>query len=163
MSIRPVQRIKHVVDQTATLVANTQLTNVIVSAVDAPVLANTSQVRTASTVHGVYLNVEVAVKDVAAGTVSNMYLIVFKNPGGNLTIPVPNAVGSNDNKNYVIHQEMIMMNNATGGNPRTLFKGVIKIPARLKRFGINDQLQWSVIAPNNNTVVCGQTIYKEFR
>ena len=32
-------------------------------------------------------------------------MIVYKNPGGNLTAPAPNTIGSNDNKRFVIHQE----------------------------------------------------------
>ena len=45
-----------------------------------------------------------------------------------MAIPAANAVGGDDNKRYVIHQEMVMVQKITPSNPRTLFKGVIAIP-----------------------------------
>ncbi len=163
MRMSPINRIKHVVDTSGALVANTVLPHVVIDAVDATAIADTNGVLTGSKVFGIYLKVEVAVKDVEAGGISNMYLIVMKNPGGNLTAPAPNAVGGNDNKKYVIHQEMVMLDNRTGGNPRILFNGVIKIPGNYSRFGPNDQLTVNVLAPIVNTVVCLQCHYKEFR
>ena len=62
-------------------------------------------------------------------------MLVFKNPGGNLTVPANNTVGSNDNKKYVIHQEMVMLEQSISGNPRTLFNGVIRIPRGYQRNG----------------------------
>ncbi len=163
MRMSPINRIKHVVDSNAVLTANTVLPSVVVEATDTPTLANTNGVLTGSKVFGIYLKVEAAVKDVAAGLVSNMYLMVAKNPGGNLTLPAPNVVGADDNKKYIIHQEMVMLDNRSGGNPRTIFNGVIKIPGNYSRFGPNDELTVNVIAPSVNVVVCLQTHFKEFR
>ncbi len=163
MAMMPINRIKHVVDSSATLTAASVLPIRIVLAKDAPVLANVTEVVTGSKVYGFYLRVEVGVKDIAAGVISNCYLMVSKNPGGNLTMPAPNSVGSNDNKKYIIHQEMVMLNNVSGGNPRTIFNGVIKIPKGYSRFGPNDTLDVSILAPAVNTVVCLQAHYKEFR
>ncbi len=89
--------------------------------------------------------------------------MVTKNPGGNITIPPANAVGSNDNKRFVIHQEMVMLQKVTPSNPRTLFVGVIIIPRGYRRFAPNDELVLSFLAPGVNIDVCFQVHYKEFR
>ncbi len=160
-NIRPVHRIKHVIDQQSALAAGTQLDASLVTTVDAPVLASTDQVETGCTINGIFLVVEVLATSSAA--LPNIYLQIFKNPGGNLTIPTPNTVGANDNKKYVIHQEMVMLQRQTGSNPRTLFKGVIVIPKVYRRFAINDTLVISTLAPGVTTEVCFQCHYKEFR
>ncbi len=163
MALRPVHRIKHVVDTSATLAGGTALPISLINSVDAPVLGNTAEVETGSKVNGIYLKVEVGSNETDAGAIPNVYLIVFKNPGGNLTLPVPNAVGGNDNKRYVIHQEMVMLNNVAAGNPRILFNGVIVIPKGFRRFGPGDALQINILSPALNITLCVQCHYKEFR
>ncbi len=164
MALRPINRIKHVVDSSATLlVAAGQLNTPVVSATDTPTLADTDGVQTGSKVNGIYLKVEVACLTTEAGGISNCYLQVMKNPGGNIVIPTASAVGGNDNKRFVIHQEMVMLQNATLGNPRVLFNGVIAIPKGYRRFGPNDQLYVSIISPIVDIMLCIQCHYKEFR
>ncbi len=90
-------------------------------------------------------------------------MFVAKNPGGNLTFPKPNVVGSDDNKKYIIHQEMVMLEQTIGGNPRTLFNSVIVIPRGYRRMAINDNIFVSVYAPGVNINLCVQCHYKEFR
>ncbi len=163
-SLHPVQRIKHVVDSSATLAGGSVLNQVLVTAVDAPVIANTSEVITGSAINGIYLKIEVASNEAQdVGAVPNVYLAVFKNPGNNLSMPLPNAVGPNDNKRFFIHQEMIMIDNKLGGNPRVLFNGVIAIPKGYRRFGPNDRLVASILSPAINIAVCFQCHFKEFR
>ncbi len=159
--MRPVNRIKHVVDIQNALVAGTQNNERIIRSVDTPILANRDDVETGSTVNGIFLNVEVVATSSAA--LSNVYLIVFKNPGANLTVPAANQVGLNDNKRYVIHQEMVMLQEQTGSNPRTLFKGVIVIPRGYRRQGPGDFLQIGLLAPGISVNYCIQVHYKEFR
>ncbi len=161
LSLRPVHRIKHVVDQQSGTTAGTQLDASLITSVDAPVLGSTDQVETGSTINGIYLKVEINATSSAA--LSNAYLSIFKNPGGNLTIPAANTVGSNDNKKYVIHQEMVMLQQVTNSNPRTLFNGVIAIPRGYRRFAIADTLVISILAPGVNLNICFQCHYKEFR
>ncbi len=162
-ALRPVHRIKHVVDQSATITAAAQLSVPLVKAVDAPVLANTTEVETGAKVNGVYLKVEVASNETDAGAIPNVYMIVWKNAGANLTAPNAAAVGPNDNKRYVIHQEMILINNLAGGNPRILFNGVIVIPKGFRRFGPNDLLSCEIKSTAVNLTECLQCHYKEFR
>ncbi len=160
MAIRPVHRIKHVVDNQGGLVALTDTGVTLIKAVDAPVLANVTEVETGSKVNGIYLKVEAYATSTAA--LANLYMIVYKNPGANITSPQPNAVGSDDNKRFVIHQEMVMMEKNTTGNPRTLFNGVIVIPRGYRRFAPNDQLIVTLRAGVTSDY-CLQCHYKEFR
>ncbi len=159
--LRPINRIKHVFDKQAATAAGTTNFTDIINTVDAPVLANTGDVETGSTVNGFFLNVEVIATSSAA--LPNCYLMVAKNPGSNLTFPAPNVVGSSDNKKYVFHQEMIMLQKQTGSNPRTLFKGVIAIPKHLRRNGPDDTIFLAILAPGVTTEMCLQCHYKEFR
>ncbi len=116
---------------------------------------------TGSTVNGIYLKVEVSAS--SAGALANAYMMVYKNPGNDLTFPNPNIVGTSDKKKFVIHQEMVMLEQTTGGNPRTLFNGVIAIPRGYRRNGPNDRLELDVFSPGVDMNVCVQCHYKEFR
>ncbi len=164
MAIRPVHRLKHVVDSSGTIAtAGTQVDVALVQAIDAPVLANTNQVETGAKVNGIYVKFEVTCLTNVAGAIPNVFLSFMKNPGNNIVIPVPNAVGANDNKRFVIHQEMFNIQNQTEGNPRVGFNGVIVIPKGMRRFGPDDRLYVSVISPQCKIAYCVQAHYKEFR
>jgi len=152
-----------VVDFNQTLAAGTNLELNLISANDAPVLAQTAQVLTGSTVNAIYLKVEVASTETDVGAIPNVYMYVAKNPGDNLTLPSPNTVGSNDNKRFIIHQEMIMLNNLAGGNPRVMFNGVIVIPKGYRRFGPGDKLVIMFRSTAVNIASCLQCHFKEFR
>ncbi len=129
--------------------------------VDAPVIANTTEVQTGCTINGVFYTVEVNATSSAA--LANMYMIIFKNPSNHIAGIAPNLVGSDPEKKFVIHQEMVMMQQVTNSNPRTLFKGVVVIPRGYRRFGPSDKLQLQLLAPGVNTNFCVQAHYKEFR
>ncbi len=161
MSLRPIHRIKHVVDKQAGVVLGVQNLTTLIDTVDAPVLANREEVETGSKVNGIYLKVEVSATTAAA--LANVYMYVAKNPGTNLTLPNANSVGASDNKRYVIHQEMVMIQKVVAGNPRILFNGVIAIPRGYRRFAPDDSLVLAVLSPGVNIDLCLQCHYKEFR
>ncbi len=165
MALRPIHRIKHVVDSSATLAKATVLPTSLITAVDAPVLANTNEVETGAKVNGIYLKVEVASNDpIDVGAIPNVYMAVVKSPGDNLATIDPTTVGSNDNKRFVIHQEMIMIENkGQGSNARVLFNGVIAIPKGYRRFGPNDRLYVNIRSNALDIALCFQCHYKEFR
>ncbi len=140
--------------------AGTVDNTILAQAVDNPVQANVADVKTGATVNGIYLKVEVVATSSAA--LPNCYMLVGKNPGNNLSMPNPNAVGANDNKKFVIHQEMVMFQKQDNSNPRTLFNGVIVIPRGYRRFGPQDNLILRVLAPGVAIELCVQCHYKEF-
>ncbi len=159
--IRPVNRIKHVVDVQGGLVLNVQQTFNLIDTVDNPVLTGTSQVKIGSKVNGLYLKVEVYAT--TAGALSNVYMMVMKDPGNAITFPNPNVVGASAFKKFVIHQEMVMLEKSVNGNPRILFNGVIAIPKGYRRNGPLDRLQIMLFAPGVNVDFCFQCHYKEFQ
>ncbi len=165
MALRPINRIKHVVDAQGTIAAGAVNSIAIADATDTPSLAATASVETGSKVNGIYLRVEIASNEaISLGAIPNVYMYVAKNPGNNVTLPTANAVGSNDNKRFVLHQEMSMIENkGQGSNARTLFNGVIVIPKGMQRFGPDDALILNILCPALDTVQCVQCHYKEFR
>ncbi len=165
MAMRPINRIKHVIDNSATLAQGTVLPIVIADATDTPTIAATTSVETGSKINGIYLRVEAASNEaIDLGAVPNFYMMVYKNPGNNVTMPAPNVVGGSDNKRFVIHQEMTMLENkGQGSNARTIFNGVIVIPKGMRRFAPDDRLAIDVLCPALATAVCIQCHYKEFR
>ncbi len=165
MALRPINRIKHVVDISATVAQATSVPFTIALATDTPTLAATDSVETGSKINGFYLRFEVASNEAHdAGAIPNVYIMIWKNPGGNLTAPTPNAVGANDNKRFVVHQEMTMIENkGAGSNARTIFNGVVVVPKGYRRMGPQDKWELVVLCPALAIVACLQAHYKEFR
>lgn len=161
MALRPVHRIKHVVDQQGGITGGASQNIDLIKTVDAPVLANVTECETGSKVNGIYLHVEVYATGTA--TLANAYMFVFKNPGNKLTAPANNAVGASDIKKYIIHQEMVMLEKNTTGLPRVLFNGVIVIPKGYIRNGPSDRLKLVIFTPGVPIDFCIQCHYKEFR
>ncbi len=160
-ALRPVNRIKHVVDIQGGLIAGTQTDTNLISTTDTPLLTANNAVETGSKVNGIYLNVEAYAT--SAGAISNIYMAIVKNPGGNIVEPTANLIGVSDNKRFVIHQEMKMMQQVDKGNPRTIFNGVIAIPKGYRRNAPNDLLVISLLTTGVTANFCFQCHYKEFR
>ncbi len=171
MSLRPVKSIKHIVDAQGLVTLALQSVVDVINSQEPPVGTGTSNaVENGSTVHSIYLRVEVRGGAVAASGPENIYMIVYKNPGDAVAPPGNlDNVGTTDKRRYVLHQEMLMLTPTTaeGGFPRTLFKGVIKLPRTFKRMAIDDKLQvilqQKTGETNQTTIFCVQCIYKEFR
>ncbi len=165
MALRPIVRIKHVVDSSQTVAAAVAGGFTLAQATDTPTQAVTTEVLTGSKINGFYIRVEVASNEaIDLGAIPNFYMYVSKNPGGNLTMPAANAVGANDNKRFVIHQEMTMIENkGQGSNPRTVFNGVVVVPKGYRRMGPNDIWQVLTLCPALDHAACLQAHYKEFR
>ncbi len=162
LGIRPVNRIKHVIDAEGTITTTISTTDVIVTN-DTPDLATVNECETGSKVMGIYLKVECTrLAGVGRG---NFYMSVSKNPANTVSAVAPNVVGSSAKKRYVLHQEMIMLGEESLRSPRVMFNGVIKIPRGFSRNGPNDKLQVNLIAGTASQTAdfCLQCHYKEFR
>ncbi len=165
MALRPINRIKHVVDGSATSAGGANLIQVVADATDTPTIAATASVETGSKINGIYFRLECASNEaIDVGAIPNVYMAFWKNSGNNLVLPAPNAVGSNDNKRFILHQEMTMIENkGQGSNARTLFNGVIVIPKGMRRMGPDDRIGFSILSPALDIALCWQAHYKEFR
>ncbi len=162
-NLRPVVSIKHVVDASATIAAGAQTVNTLMDAVQSPVLTTPFQTSIGARVSSFYLNVQAVSNETDVGAIPNVYMAIFKNPGNNITAPDVASVGTSDSKRFIIHQEMVMLNNVQGGNPRTLFNGVIKVPRGMQRQGNDDTMQFLIKSTALNIAYCIQCIYKEYR
>ncbi len=161
LGLRPVETVKHVVDNQGGLVIGVTTPIDIIKTVESPVIGNSNEVRNPCTVHGVFMHIEVSSTTSAA--IGNVYMALYKSTNNLLGTIDPQTIGSNANKRYVIHQEMTMAERSTAGNPRVLFKGVVVIPRGYKRFGANDRLELVLKTTGVAMDFCVQTIYKEFR
>ncbi len=163
--LRPVNTLKHVVDIQGGLVAGTQSANLLVQGKDAPLTTvSPEQVHIGSHVKSFFLNVQVAASGTAA--LSNVYMIIYGNPGGvisDASYPNGNVVGTSNLRKQVFHQEMLMTEKNTTAIPRTLFRGVIKVPRKFARIGANDRISLALFAPGVTYDFCFQSIYKEIR
>ncbi len=162
MALRPVHRIKHVIDAEGAMSDTQSVIDLIVS-VDAPVRTSPTQCETGSKVNGIYLHIEC---NRTSGTGrSNMYFALMKQPGSGIVPPPADAVGISEFKKYIIHQEMVMLGDLVENMPRVLFNGVIKIPKGYIRNGPLDKIIVLLKAGGNSVTAdfCLQAHYKEFR
>ncbi len=166
MALRPVHRIKHVIDAEGNVTGTTNSVIDLIATVDAPTRTSPTECATGSKVNGIYLKIE-ALHASGAGT-PNLYMSVFKNPGAIIGVSAFDItqMGISEKKKYSIHQEMIMgSGDAANGLPRVVFNGVIKIPKGYIRNGPLDKLQ--VILRVGTSAVnfnfCLQCHYKEFQ
>ncbi len=161
--LRPINSRKNIIDIQGGLVAGTQALNAIIDTEDNPALAQTNEVRTGAKVNSLFLNIQVAAIGTAA--LANVYMMIYKNAGNNIAaanIPNANVVGASDFKKMVFHQEMTMTEKNTTAIPRTLFKGVLKIPRHMQRFGYDDIIIIALFSPGVDFEYCIQAIYKDY-
>ncbi len=159
--MRPINSIKHVVDEQGALALGVQSFVILADGVDVYALADDDGVPTGSRINSIFLNVQVSANSSAA--LGNIYMYIYKNPGTNIaTFPNGNVVGVSDQKKLIFHQEMIMVEQATAGIPRTLFKGVIRLPKHFRRWGADDQMAVALFSPGINADFCVQCIYKHY-
>ncbi len=87
---------------------------------------------------------------------------LMKNPGANLTAPGVFAVGTSNEKKFVIKQWHYMAMRNQEGNPPYHWEGWIKIPKRYQRMGTDDI--WSLTMATSTATGHGtmQAIYKEY-
>ncbi len=151
-------------DAQSAIPVNTKIPTVIADTVDQPT-SGLNEVQTGCTINGVFITIEGVASETSTTATPNVYVLVYKSPGQNLAIPNGNAVGASDNRKWIIHQEMVMINPVDGGNPRNLFKGVVVIPKHMRRMGPDDRLATQIFIPSTGVAmnVCQQFHYKEFR
>ncbi len=173
LQLRPVKSLKHIVDVRTAVQFGLVTTAPLIETVSSPALASTAECEDGSTVSSIYLRIE-AITTTNFTLQPAFYMIVFKDPGNHLADdPDPSTTGINENKRWIIHQEMVMLSKSDSdagegaGFPRTIFKGVIKIPRSLKRNGFGDKLKclmgFQGVETTGVAQVCLQCIYKEYR
>lgn len=165
LQLRPVNSIKHVIDASGLTTLGLPSIVDLVRAVDDP-SPDANEVHYGSKVSAIFISVQVTGVVAYAG-VPRVYMMLFKNPGANLVIPAADAVGASNNRKWVFHQEMTMVVAQTDTSfPRQFFKGVIVLPTKYQRQGIDDKVQFVIQNPSGESTGtsrwCVQCIYKEF-
>ncbi len=165
MRLRPINRTKHVIDLQFSVAIDTAVPQIIAIASDTTALATPGVVLTGSTINSIYLHVEATPTETDATSSANVYFMFYKNPASNMTFPKGNVMGSSDLKRFVLHQEMVMIQPIAGGQPRTVFNGVIKIPRHMRRMAPEDSFYIQLFTPSTGSTfdACVQAHYKEFR
>ncbi len=163
--LRPIHTVKHIIDLQGATTSSTKTELKIAEAIDAPTLAVNTSMEIGSVINSIYLDVQ-AVGLSGGGVLSNIYMIVYKIPGANISasaIPDGNVTGISDFKRQIFHTEMRMLGSLDSDIPVSVFKGVLKIPKVFRTFRINDRISVQLFSPGTAVNFCLQSIYKEVR
>ncbi len=162
LSLRPIDSMKNSTDATISL-SGTKVDTIIARAVDSPTNAVAVDVQRGSIIKAIYVILDVCGLG-GTGVLNNFQGYLIKNPGANLTTPVPGTIGSSNEKKFIIKEwgGMIMRNQ--DGNAPLHWEGWIKLPKRYHRMGTDDLWQIVTICSSGLT---GhgfvKTIYKWYR
>ncbi len=159
---------KHTVDAQVVIPAGTAQDFQLIKGVDAQNTGIAAEVNVGSKVNSIFLNVQVINSVDATGLVNNAYMYITGNPGTQIpaaNYPAVNAVGASNLRKMIFHQDMAMMSDANDSIPIQLFKGVLKIPRKFGRIGVDDEIFLRVGSPVGGPELtsCVQCIYKEVK
>ncbi len=155
-----INSVKHVVDVGAgTTTAN--LAILLAKAVNAPSNTVTTDCHHGSTIKAIWLSLDFCGL-AATGARQNHMAYLIKNPGDNLTEPGTFAVGSSNEKKFVIKMWSAMTMRNQDGNPPYHWEGWVKIPKRYHRMGTDDTWQFVIGADGDTGHVFINAIYKEY-
>ncbi len=151
---------KHVLDRTAAL-TSTNTVNIIAKAVTAPSNTIDDDCHRGGTIKAIWLSLDFC--GIGTTAVNNRIMVyLLKNPGANLTPPGVFAVGTSNEKKFVIKQWTYMAMRNQDGNPPYHWEGWIKIPKRYQRMGTDDI--WQIVSGINSETghMYLNAIYKEY-
>ncbi len=78
--MRPINRIKHVVDIQTAVPVNTQVVNPVAVSVNTSTLASAHEVEIGSTVSSIFLTIEAVASETSTTATPNFYFYIAKNP-----------------------------------------------------------------------------------
>ncbi len=151
---------KHVVDRTAAL-TSTNAVNIIAKAVTAPSNTIDDDCHRGGHIKAIWMSIDFC--GLGTTLVNNRIMVyLIKNPGANLTPPGVFAVGTSNEKKFVIKQWTYMAMLNSEGNPPYHWEGWIKIPKRYQRMGTDDI--WQIVSAINSETghLYLNCIYKEY-
>ncbi len=172
-SLRPINSVKHIVEASGILTAGTNIVPFsLIDGVDLYSLGVTNGVPTGAKVNGFYYSCFYYTEGgEIASEVPLVDWYIIHNPGNAWAttfdannLPTPGSTGNHKNKRHIIHTEKGLAGGgdaALNGVPM-VFKGVIKVPNKMRRIGEDDRFTIAHRA-NFNTKFCIQVIYKHFK
>ncbi len=148
------------VDETIPTVS-TNVRTIIAKAVTAPSNTVTTDCHRGGTIKAIWISLDFCGLR-ASGIFQKTGVYLIKNPGANLLPPGVFAVGSSNEKKFVIKQWLAMTMANADGNPPYHWEGWVKIPKRYQRMGTDDI--WELVYGVDAGVGHGfhNVIYKEY-
>ncbi len=156
-----INSIKNVVSITASTGTTIQAV-LIAKAVNTPLSTVQNDVSNGCVIKAIWCSVDVCGL-AATGVLQRTNFYIIKSPGDNLTAPSPFAVGTSNEKKFVIKQWQVMTMRNQDGNPPFHWEGWIKIPRRYHRMGTDDTWRLQVETTTAAGHFSGQFIYKWYR
>ncbi len=156
-----INSIKNVLDNSASVGTGTA-TMLIAKAVNSPLSTVATDTSNGCVIKALWLSFDVCGL-AGSGTLHRTALYLAKNPGDNLTLPGPFAVGSSNEKKFVFRQWQFMTMRNQEGNSPNHWEGWIKIPKRYQRMGTDDTLGLTFSCSVSAGHLSVQSIYKWYR
>ncbi len=142
-------------------ITSTNTVKIIAKAVTAPSNTVDSDCHRGGHIKAIWISLDMCGL-AASGALQNTSAYLFKNPGANLTAPGVFAVGTSNEKKFVIKHWVAMTMRNQDGNPPYHWEGWIKIPKLYQRMGTDDT--WEMVIGTDTGTGHGltQSIYKEY-
>ncbi len=130
---------KHIVDFSGAT-ATTIRVDLVAKAVTAPSNTVDTDCHRGGTIKAIWISLDFC-GIATSGALQRTAVYLIKNPGDNLTEPGVFAVGTSNEKKFVIKQWSQMTMRNQDGNPPYHWEGWVKIPKRYHRMGTDDTWQ----------------------
>ncbi len=151
---------KHIVDNEFST-TTTIVTKIIAKAVTAPSNTVDTDCHRGGQIKAFWVSIDFCGL-ATSGALQKTVFYLMKNPGNNLTEPGVLAVGTSNEKKFVIKMWAQMTMRNQDGNPPYHWEGWVKVPKRYQRMGTDDT--WSITGGVSASTGHGFTnvIYKEY-
>jgi len=155
--LRPINSVKNVVDsEGAILAATTSTSDLVIGVRTLATTINPIQVPVGAVVNSIFLSVYILGSGGSDSEIINWY--IAKNPNNSLTLPAPGATGASANRRWILHEEKGIY--ATQDGTPMVFKGVIRIPPKMRRIGDGDRISVLIRSTLGVPNFCIKAIYK---
>ncbi len=151
---------KHIVDASLGTTSATTST-IIAKAVTAPSNTVDTDCHRGGHIKAIWLSLDFCGL-AASGVLQSHVLYLIKNPGNNLTNPGTFAVGTSNEKKFVIKMWSAMTMRNQEGNPPYHWEGWVKIPKLYQRMGTDDVFTLVIGASSSTGHFFFNAIYKEY-
>ncbi len=155
---------KNVISAFTAISTGAQTDLLVARAVDSAALATTTDVERGCLLKAIWLELWIyASTEAVVGVTHGIDAYLIKNPGDNLTPPIPSTTGSSNEKKFIIKQWKGLIGARTQGSLPYSWRGWIKIPKRYQRMGADDRWEFVSIATGSNALQCTNFIYKWYK
>ncbi len=160
MSLNVISSEKHVVDFVQAL-SSTNNSKDLAKAVTAPSNTVDTDCHRGGHIKAIWISIDFCGLG-TSGTNNRVIAYLFKNPGANLTAPGAFAVGTSNEKRFVVKMWSYMAMRNQDGNPPYHWEGWIKIPKIYQRMATDDK--WEIVGATNNETghLWVNAVYKEY-